>query len=384
MRNVLQAITMLRRCFLQQSLMAPLLAGDWKSAPPSSFQTQIATWMKWASVPGVVAGALRNRRLSWIRAYGVQEARGSVPVTQATLFQAASLTKQLTAHAAWALHKQGKLDFDRPLVEYADDLPNPEARKVTARHVLSHSSGFPNWRFTEDRKKTVDLVPEFAPGTRYRYSGEGYFYLQRVLEQLTSQGYGRLIRNLVFEPCGMTASSVVWDPARLSQMAVPHDRRGEKRQGWDKSARALRAYAERRNQSVDDLRYEDYSAFTRESGDPVLPNWMLPNGAASLVTSAEDYARFLALALGNPELTKQQVVISDSLGWGPGWAIERAADRTYLWQWGDNGGYKNFVLAEPATGSALFVFTNGDAGARVYDRMVRDVTGHDHPALFFV
>jgi len=111
---------------------------------------------------------------------------------------------------------------------------------------------------------------------------------------------------------------------------------------------------------------------------------MAINGAASLVTSAEDYARFLAVAIRNPEIGKQQVTINEFLGWGLGWAIERASGHTYLWQWGDNNGYKNFVLAQPSTGGALFVFTNGDAGARVYDRVLTHATGHDHPALFWV
>jgi hypothetical protein len=135
---------------------------------------------------------------------------------------------------------------------------------------------------------------------------------------------------------------------------------------------------------VTQLRYADYAAATRESGDPVLPNWMLPNAAASLVTSAEDYARFVAAAVRNPEPAQQQVRINDSLGWGLGWAIEKVPGHEYLWQWGDNGGYKNFVLAEPATGDAIFVFTNGDSGARIYDRVVTRATGQEHPALFWL
>ncbi|MBI1787299.1 MAG: hypothetical protein HYR60_07080 [Acidobacteria bacterium] len=76
--------------------------------------------------------------------------------------------------------------------------------------------------------------------------------------------------------------------------------------------------------------------------------------------------------------------LNEFLGWGLGWAIERASGRAYLWQWGDNGGFKNLVLAEPSTGGAIFVFTNGDAGARVYDRILTHATGHDHPARFWL
>lgn len=376
---------MQRRLFLQHAFAAPGLIPAWKSGPPTSYLPELSALMRAAPVPGAVIGSLHEGKLSWITPLGVRAAGSPGPITASTLFQAASLTKQVTAYAAFALRARGQLDFDRPLVSYVDDLPSAAARAVTARHVLSHSSGFPNWRFPEGATKTIpQLVPAFTPGSRYQYSGEGFFYLQRVLEQISGTGFAQLVHELVFQPLGMTSSTLVWDPETLARTALPHDRHGEPRKGWDKSARALRAYAARLDKPVEQLRYEEYAAFTRESGDPVLPNWMVPNAAASLVTSAEDYARFLAAALRNPEIGEQQVHINEFLGWGLGWAIERYAGHSYLWQWGDNGGYKNFVLAEPSTGSALFVFTNGDSGARVYDRVVTHATGHDHPALFWL
>ncbi|MBK7931166.1 MAG: serine hydrolase [Bryobacterales bacterium] len=310
------------------------------------------------------------------------------PVTPASLFQAASLTKQLTAHAAHALRASGKLDFDRPLVSYLDDLPHPTARTVTLRHVLSHSSGFPNWRFTERGKPAPALEPAFPPGSKFQYSGEGYFYLQRILEEVTGQGFGQLLAELVMKPAGMTDSTLVWDPATLHRTALPHNRRGEPRQNWDKSARALRDYAAKLGKPVEHLRYADYAAFTRDSGNPPLPNWMLPNAASSLITSANDYARFLAWSLKTPGLDQPVIQMNDSLSWGLGWGIERIPTtkgaRTFLWQWGDNGGYKNFVLAEPAEGDALFVFTNGDSGARLYERVLTRATGMEHPAFFWL
>jgi CubicO group peptidase (beta-lactamase class C family) len=356
----------------------------WKSAAPKTYVAELATLMRAAPVPGAVIGVVEGHKLSWIAPLGVRAAGASDPVTASTLFQAASLTKQVTAYAAFALRDQGKLDFDRPLVSYVDDLPNPVARTVTVRHVLGHCSGFPNWRFSEASKPPPELVPAFAPGSQYQYSGEGYFYLQRVLEQISGKGIGQLVRDLVFEPLGMKSSSLVWDPDTLDRTALPHDRRGVLRKNWDKSARAIHGYAARIGKTVPDLRYQDYATAAKETGDPVLPNWMLPNGAASMVTSAEDYARFVAAAIRNVELGRQQIAINEFLGWGLGWAIERASGHTYLWQWGDNGGFKNFVLAEPSTGGAIFVFTNGDAGTRVYDRVLTHATGHDHPALFWL
>jgi CubicO group peptidase (beta-lactamase class C family) len=228
------------------------------------------------------------------------------------------------------------------------------------------------------------LVPAFTPGSKYQYSGEGFFYLQRILEKVSGLAFGQLVKERVFTPLGMNSSTMVWDPETMPRTAQPHDRRGELAKGWDKGFRDLYGWAARAGKPVTELRYEDAVAANRDLGSPVLPNNLRPNGAASMMTSAEDYARFLAAAIANPEIGKQQVTINEFLGWGLGWAIERFAGRTYLWQWGDNGGCKNFVLAEPATGGAIFVFTNGDSGVRVYDRVLTHATGHDHPALFWL
>jgi CubicO group peptidase (beta-lactamase class C family) len=296
------------------------------------------------------------------------------------VFQAASLSKQATAYAAFALRQAGKLDFDRTLVSYVDDLAVARARRVTLRHVLSHSSGFPNWR----SEPGSQLIPEFEPGTKFQYSGEGFFYLQRILEQVSGQGFCEIIDSLVFKPLAMTSSSMLWKPELADRFALPYDRRGELRKNWDKAPKRIHEIAKQKGQSVMGWKYADYEAANREAGNPALPNYMLPNAAASMVTTAADYAKFVAAAIRNPDIAKEQIHIRPLLGWGLGWGIERFAGREYVWQWGDNGGYKNFVAAEPATGDAVFVFTNGDSGARIYDRLVTHATGHDHPALFWV
>src|SRR6202044_712265 len=162
-----------RRAFLQHALAAPFLIPAWQPAPPRSYTAELASLMRAAPVPGAVIGALHNYKLAWITPLGVRAEGSPEPITASTLFHAASLTKQVTAYVAFALRAQGKLDFDRPLVAYVDDLPNPAARVFTARNVLSHSSGFPNWRSSESSKPVPDLVPTFTPGSRYPDSGEG-------------------------------------------------------------------------------------------------------------------------------------------------------------------------------------------------------------------
>jgi CubicO group peptidase (beta-lactamase class C family) len=357
-----------------------MIAAGWKQGPPPLLESEILQMMGVAPVPGAVMGVVRNGSPAWFRALGVRNVETKEPVTRDTIFQAASLSKQATAYAAFALREAGKLDFDRTLVSYVDDLPDERARRVTLRHVLSHSSGFPNWR----SQAGSQLVPEFEPGSKFQYSGEGFFYLQRILEQVTGQGFCEIIDALVFKPLGMSSSSMIWKPELADRFALPYDRRGEARKNWDKGPKRLHEMAKQKGQTVTAWKYRDYEAATREAGDPPLPNNMLPNAAASMVTTAPDYARFLASAIRNPEIRKEQIRIRPLLGWGLGWGIERPRGREYVWQWGDNGGYKNFVAAEPASGDAVLVFTNGDSGARIYDRIVTHATGHDHPALYWV
>jgi hypothetical protein len=77
----------------------------------------------------------------------------------------------------------------------------------------------------------------------------------------------------------------------------------------------------------------------------------------------------------------RQSTINEALGWGSGIGLERSGGRKYMWHWGDNPGFKNFVVGEPATGAAIIIFTNGNAGQRVYERVIRARTGIDHPGI---
>ncbi len=76
--------------------------------------------------------------------------------------------------------------------------------------------------------------------------------------------------------------------------------------------------------------------------------------------------------------------INGALSWGLGWGLEREHDRDYLWHWGDNGAWKNFVLVHPASRSAIVVFTSGASGLRVSERIIDAASGHQHAAFLWV
>jgi len=368
-----------RRTFLGTAIATPALAAtSWKSVPPKDFLANLPSWMEVAPVPGVWVTWIERGKVAWEQGFGVKNVDTKQPVDSKTIFEAASLTKQATAYAAHALQKEGKLDFDKPLNDYVPGMTDAKAKTVTARHVLSHSSGFPNWRF----EKGSALVPAFDPGSKWSYSGEGYVYLARVMEKVTDKAYGEIIQQRVFDPLGMTSSSISRLPERETLMATGHDRRGalqdttRKKQLWE--------HVKESGKSFNTLRYEDLEVLQEKAKQPLLPNWMGINAAASMCTSGPDYARFVLAAIKNPEYRKQQVKIRETLGWGLGWGIERVGGREYLWQWGDNGGYKNIVMVDPVAETGVFVFTNGDSGMRICDRVTTHSTGIEHPAFLFI
>ncbi len=307
-----------------------------------------------------------------------------------TVYQAASLTKPLFALVVMQLVREKSLELDRPVHEYLA-LPNaddPRARSITARHLLSHSSGWRNWR----NRATDALTCDFDPGSRWSYSGEGYYFLQRIVERVTGTPIAQLMRERLFTPLGMTRSSLVGLESLDPHLATGHGIDGSPRAVFMRpTLLALRARMAERQLPLDAAREEDVHA-TLQSAQPtlpVLPNYLAPNTASSLLTTTADLARALTWMLGDGrslarEMVTPQVRRNEALQWGLGLGIESVAGRSVGWQWGDNPGFKNFFALDLDGGTGTVALTNGDRGARVYERVIRQVTGVDHPAFLFV
>lgn len=367
-------------------------AGNAAAPGASGGADDIARLLRLATVPGMSIATVRGSDVT-VEGFGVRRAGAPDGVTGDTVFEAASLSKPVFTAIVVQLAAEGVIDLEKPLGDYLV-LPNPaddRAKTITATHVLSHSGGWRNWRGGRE----TTLTSDFPPGSRFSYSGEGFFFLQRVLEKLTGRGISRLARERVFEPLGMRASGFIWRPELDAALASPHTNRGVPMDSHNvRMSRAFRALGEAK--PVDEWTNDDVErAMPRADANlPVLPNFLVPNAAASLVTTARDYGTFVRWLLGAgpvsggravlERMTTQRVAINEALGWGLGIGVERFDGRQYLWHWGDNPGFKNFIVAEPATSSALVIFTNGNAGARVYERVLRGRTGIDHPAFLWI
>ena len=348
-----------------------------ESKPPD-----VARMLEVTRVPGVAVAGMKDEGPYQLFA-GVERAGGPA-VTARTFFPAASLSKPVFAWGVRELAKQGKIDLNRPLQDYVDLGLEGTARKITALHVLTHSTGLTNWRF----QPNVPLVSAFEPGTRWQYSGEGFVLLQRVDEKIVGRPIAEYMRTAVFEPLGMTQSSFAWTPEIQNVTALGHDRQGALLE------RSL-AFYERRNYETlqksnlnpASATYEQIAAAYQQNKQTFLPVVLSPNAAGSLQTTIADYAFFLThvlkAAMRSDEF-KARVEVNRDIGWGPGWGVDRSFKTPSLFHWGDGPGFKNFCWVQPARKSALVFFTNGDSGAALYAWLFRQLMNEDPSAFYWI
>jgi CubicO group peptidase (beta-lactamase class C family) len=367
-------------------------AGTAFDRPGARFlQSQLTALLDVTAVPGFAAGVLRNGKLAWERYQGVVEAGTRRHVTADTLFPAASLGKPVFAYAVLRLAEQGRLDLDRPLKSYIPDHAPADRRgdTITARHVLSHSSGLRNWRNSADQP----LIPDFDPGARFQYSGEGFYYLQRAVEKIAGCAIQPFMEEAVFQRFEMPSSTYAWRPDTESRLWLGHNRGVVTRGSRDVAIRLL-AHAEQQRKPMSSFTHEELVAAigALQPAPPPLPNYFPTNVASSLMTTLQDYAGFVArilapgrgpgeLAAMRQQMLAPQIRINHALAWGLGWGIETMSGREYLWHWGDNGSFKNFVLAHLPSQSAIIVFTNAAQGMRLAEGIVNEVSSSEHLAF---
>ncbi len=327
--------------------------------------TVIPRLMTEGKVPGLSIVVIRDSKVFWQRPFGVTNAETKQPVTNDTVFEAASLGKPVLAYAVLKLVDSGRMSLDTPLVHY---MPGPYVQddtrldRITARMVLSHTTGFPNWR-----PKGGPLKIYFTPGNRFSYSGEGMVFLQKTVEHLTGQPFDALMQSLVFGPLGMTSSSYVWQDRYESLKAFGHDQTG------DVTVRRIFKEA---------------------------------NAAGSLNTTAADYAKFVVAVMDGTGLKKETarlmltpqvrvqegcqecvtqtgpVRLSMSVFWGLGWGLQQTADGKSFWHWGDSGNDGQcHTLAYPKQRVGVLVFTDSGNGHSIIPAIIREAVGGQQPAF---
>src|SRR4030095_8510889 len=160
----------------------PPLPTNWAPLIADLEQRLPAVLAQATTVPGVSMALVADAKLLWRGAVGVKDFASRAPVEHDTIFEAGSVSKTVFAYAVLKLCERGVLNLDTPLTKYTSQRfleGDPRLDLITARHVLSHTSGFPNFRSEKEPLKIY-----FTPGEKWSYSGEGYCYLQSVVTHL--------------------------------------------------------------------------------------------------------------------------------------------------------------------------------------------------------
>ena len=331
-----------------------------------SATTKLADRMAALHVPGVSIAVIHAGKIEWARGFGVTRVGGPA-VTPDTLFQAASISKPVTAMAVLHLVESGKLNLDTDVNQYLKTWKVPasaftEHAKVTLRELLSHTAGvtvhgFPGYASGsplptltqvlngEKPANTAAIVVDTTPGTNWRYSGGGLVVTQLLLQDVTGQSFPKLMHDTVLAPAGMTHSTY--------EQPLPQNRMAEAAMAYRRDGEAV------------------------PGGPHVYPE-MAPAG---LWTTPSDLARY-AIEIQNDLAGKPNGVISAAIAremlkpgmnqWGIGIGTGGGAAHPYFTHGGANEGFQcNLVAYNNGDGAAIM--TNSDNGGQLANEILRTI-----------
>lgn len=302
--------------------------------------------MRTFRLPGVAVTAVRDGA-AYVEGFGFADLEHRVPVTERTLFQVGSVTKQFTTALVLQMVEAGKIRLDAPLTRYLPDLPSAWGAP-TIQHLLTHTSGVPsftelpgieNWETRRAEPKEVlatiaDQPGEFAPGDRWRYSDTNYFLLGLVLERVTGRRYGALLKERIFGPLGMhstrlavtseiirdRARGYAWTGGRLHNARVAH-------MSWAFSAGAI----------------------TASAAD--LARWDRALSTDKLLSRRSRDAMWTPVRLND----------GTTAPYGFGWSVEEVNGHLCTWHSGSIAGFTSCIARFPTRGLSVVVLSNRDA-----------------------
>ncbi|MBM3237135.1 serine hydrolase [Candidatus Poribacteria bacterium] len=339
----------------------------------SALEASVSQIMEKAGVTGLSCAIINDSEIVYQKAFGLKNKNSGARNDEETIFSAASFSKTVFAYLVMLLVEEKIIDLDKPLYEYLNqplhEYPAYEGLKedgrykqMTARMVLSHSTGFPNWRFlTRDGKLNI----MFPPGERFNYSGAGIVLLQMVIEEITGRCLEELSQEKIFASLGMTRSSYIWQKEYENNFALPHDE------------------------------------FERPQR---LSRWQKADAAGSMLTTAGDYARFLVGILNAKgkrkasieEMLKPQISITSErmfgpgawedtdenralqLSWGLGWGRFNGEHGRAFFHTGHGFGWQNYTVTYADRGIGIVLLSNSDNFESVAKEIVERAIGDIH------
>jgi len=344
---------------------------DGTTVSSESLDSKIKYLMTAANVSGVAVSVFNNNKPVFSKTYGLASVQKNIPLQPSSVMYGASLAKAVFAYIVMQFVQEKVIDLDKPLVEYLDkplpdykipgwkrgyqDLKNDDRyKKITARMCLTHTTGFPNWRWFEADGK---LKFRFEPGTRYSYSGEGLYLLQFVIEQITGKDYESISQERVFKPLGMTNTSQVWQARFDSNICYGHNTKGKP--------------------------YE-------------LMKWKEASAGGSMSTTLADLTKFYAALVSGRglseksfnDMTNTQVRIRSKSQFGPLAAVDSTANDNIelgyglgvgvfktkygraFFKEGHDDGWGHYSICYPDKKIAILIMTNNDNGESIFKELL--------------
>lgn len=325
-------------------IMSDVLSYDHGEPNKSKLTDNLQQLIKDNNIPTLGLGVIEDGKLTEIKVYGTFDGNKTAPYN--SLFNVASLTKPVTAMTVLRLVSLGKWNLDEPLDKYwidPDIAKDPRYKKLTTRMILSHQTGFPNWRWQKNDKK---LSFEFDPGTKYQYSGEGFEYLRKAIENKFHKSLEDLAKKMIFKPLNMSDTSYIWNEKKDLERIVS---------GYNKNGKPYEIVKNKTSNAADDL-----------------------------VTSVEDYSKFLLSVMNNDMLSKtvfeemktKQVKTKEDKFFGLGFEIyDLGNNEIALSHGGSDKGVNTIVIILPETKQGLVIFTNVDDGYKIYESIINQYFG---------
>ncbi|MBY0481543.1 MAG: beta-lactamase family protein [Chitinophagaceae bacterium] len=362
--------------FIGNAQPKQILRADGKKIESKSIDELVSTLMDKAEVTGLGISVINDNKPVFVKVYGYKNKALKTLNDTSTSFYAASLAKPLFAVLVMQLVEAGKLNLDKPLYTYLpkplpeyDDYKDLAAdnrwKLITARHCLTHTTGFPNWRELNPNENNK-LEFFFTPGERYAYSGEGIYLLQLVVETITGKKLETLAQEKIFQPFGMYRTSFLWQPTFESNFAVGH------------------------NTNEDTLRKDKRT---------------LASAAGSMETTLADYSKFLAALLkgkglsekSRKEMFGKQIGIYNKhqfpslnndttsenypieLSYGLGWGLFKTPNGKAYFKEGHGNGWVHYTVNIPDKKFSLLIMSNSANGESIFRELTQKIGGLNIP-----
>lgn len=338
-----------RRGFLALGASTLLTRRLFSAAPDShDLDEFVVRYMKAMNAPGMTLALARANGAGRIATFGYSDVESRSAVTPDHLFQVGSITKSFVALTCLQLHDEGKLDFERPILDYLPWLPIVAKHgPITVHHLLTHTSGLPNALALQMSDPGGRYVQGYRPGEHFHYCNLGYCILGHLIASIDRRPWADSVRRRIFEPLGMKSSSAVIGGDTQLRMARSY----------------LPKYNDRLHTRLGEIAPTDYLVFDNAAGsvtstpaDMALYMQMLMKGGAGVI-SKDSFARFTKPYTDAPELGP-----TSKYGYGIG--VDHLDDRLILRHTGGMASFMSSITVDLDGGVAAFASINAMLGYR--------------------